>query len=420
MQHENVREALLVGEINPAVTAHLEHCPDCAALAADLQTIDQIAPSLEAGVAPPTDLVEKIRARIADDRAAGSDIPHDDFRESLLVGEINPAVTAHLEHCPDCGALAADLRIIDHLAPSLETGVGPPTDLVEKIRARIAEDRARHPDVDSTDVADDVDEWPLESARGEGLHWAGAAIGALGASPGGRVELAHQATALYLGLLLEERGDLPGAEAAYRRAIELGHGAAAYHLGLLVEGRGDLAGAETAYRRSAELGHGAAALHLGLLLKERGDLARAEDAYRRGVELAHGAAALYLGLLLEERGDLAGAEAAYRRGVELGDGAAALDLGQLLKERASSASSSTPGGSQPPRPSTSPRPVVRPRRTRRGLYFRQLLQKQGDRRATRVELERARASEDSPVAAEGEEPPARGGRGAPGAGAPAA
>jgi hypothetical protein len=388
MQHENVREALLVGEINPAVTAHLEHCPDCAALAADLQTIDQIAPSLEAGVAPPTDLVEKIRARIADDRAAGSDIPHDDFRESLLVGEINPAVTAHLEHCPDCGALAADLRIIDHLAPSLETGVGPPTDLVEKIRARIAEDRARHPDVDSTDVADDVDEWPLESARGEGLHWAGAAIGALGASPGGRVELAHQATALYLGLLLEERGDLPGAEAAYRRAIELGHGAAAHHLGLLVEGRGDLAAAEAAYRR--------------------------------GVELADGAAALYLGLLLEERGDLAGAEAAYRRGVELGDGAAALDLGQLLKERASSASSSTPGGSQPPRPSTSPRPVVRPRRTRRGLYFRQLLQKQGDRRATRVGLEPAPASEDSPVAAEGEEPPAPGGRGAPGAGAPAA
>ena len=67
---------------------------------------------------------------------------HDDIREALLAGEINAAVTAHLENCADCAALAAEIENIKRLAPSLETDVPPPPGLLRKIRARIAEERA--------------------------------------------------------------------------------------------------------------------------------------------------------------------------------------------------------------------------------------------------------------------------------------
>jgi peptidoglycan hydrolase-like protein with peptidoglycan-binding domain len=87
--------------------------------------------------------------------------------------------------------------------------------------------------------------------------------------------------AFNLGVLREDRGDLAGAETAYRRADRHGHGAAATNLGVLLEGRGDLAGAEKAYRRADQRGQASGAFNLGALLEERGDLAAAEEAYRR-------------------------------------------------------------------------------------------------------------------------------------------
>ena len=47
-----------------------------------------------------------------------------------------------------------------------------------------------------------------------------------------------------------ERGDLVGAEAAYRR----GQASGALTLGALLEKKGDVAGAESAYRRADDLG----------------------------------------------------------------------------------------------------------------------------------------------------------------------
>jgi hypothetical protein len=55
-----------------------------------------------------------------------------------------------------------------------------------------------------------------------------------------------------LGVLLAERGDLEGAEAAYRRADERGHPGGASKLGLLPKERGDLEGAKAAWRRVAD------------------------------------------------------------------------------------------------------------------------------------------------------------------------
>jgi hypothetical protein len=77
------------------------------------------------------------------------------------------------------------------------------------------------------------------------------------------------------------KGDVAGAEAAYRRADQRGDALGAFRLGLLREQRGDLAGAETAFARAAERGHPGAASDYGVLLAERGDVVGAEAAFRR-------------------------------------------------------------------------------------------------------------------------------------------
>ena len=53
-----------------------------------------------------------------------------------------------------------------------------------------------------------------------------------------------------IATLLEQRGDVAGAERAYERATRLGHVGAACNLGVLLEKRGDLEGAARAYRRA--------------------------------------------------------------------------------------------------------------------------------------------------------------------------
>jgi tetratricopeptide (TPR) repeat protein len=89
-------------------------------------------------------------------------------------------------------------------------------------------------------------------------------------------------------MLLEQRGDHQGAEAAYRRADERGDGVAAANLGVLLEERGDLAGAEAAYRRADERDDATGAYNLAALLAQRGELAGAGDAYRRAAGLGEG------------------------------------------------------------------------------------------------------------------------------------
>lgn len=135
------------------------------------------------------------------------------------------------------------------------------------------------------------------------------------------------------GKLLENQGNLTGAQAAYRRADELGHGAAPSKLGVLLEAEGATAEAEAAYRRGDRRGDAASAFNLGGLLYARGALAQAEEAFVRADQRGHGTAASNLGVLLHERGAVAEAEDAYRRADQRGCGAAAFNLGLLLEER---------------------------------------------------------------------------------------
>jgi Flp pilus assembly protein TadD len=105
-----------------------------------------------------------------------------------------------------------------------------------------------------------------------------------------------------------------------------------------LEGRGDLAGAEAAYRRADALGSGEGASQLGLLLFERGDVEEAEGALRRSDRRGHPMGTFRLGFLLLEKGDAPGAEAAYRRATERGSLLAANNLAYLLDKRGDSES----------------------------------------------------------------------------------
>jgi hypothetical protein len=104
-----------------------------------------------------------------------------------------------------------------------------------------------------------------------------------------------------------------GEEPFYRSADERAADDRTFNLGLLLEARGDVAGAEEAYLRAADGGHAAAATNLGVLLEEHGDRRGAEAAYRRADERKDSKGAFNLGMLLEEQGDLAAAREAYRR-----------------------------------------------------------------------------------------------------------
>jgi tetratricopeptide (TPR) repeat protein len=83
--------------------------------------------------------------------------------------------------------------------------------------------------------------------------------------------------------------------------------------GVALRDRGDLAGAEQAFRRADERGSPEGALSLGVLLRERGDLTGAEQAFRRADERDSPEGAVNLGAMLLDQGDLAGAQEALRR-----------------------------------------------------------------------------------------------------------
>jgi Flp pilus assembly protein TadD len=135
-----------------------------------------------------------------------------------------------------------------------------------------------------------------------------------------------------LGVLLLERGDLDGAEAALRRAIALGNVGSAANLGVLLERRGELSGAETMYRMAMAADIAEGAFNLALLLKEKGDLDGCEEALRKGAELGHPDAANNLGVLLADRGDLDAAEEAFRLAMERGSAVGARGHAAVLKK----------------------------------------------------------------------------------------
>lgn len=201
-----------------------------------------------------------------------------------------------------------------------------------------------------------------------------------------RADAAGEATGAFnLGVLLNQRGDLPGAREAYERAERRGDADAAFNHGVLLYEAGDLDGAEAAWRRCVARGHpraaanlrflmrqrgapagaaevegtesaervyrsadraGAAfgAFNLGVLLHQRRDLARAREAYERAERRGDPDAAFNLGVLFYEGGDLDAAEAAWRRSSSRGDPRAVENLGFLQQRRGSPARLRETGG----------------------------------------------------------------------------
>lgn len=127
-----------------------------------------------------------------------------------------------------------------------------------------------------------------------------------------------------LGADLVKKGDLQGAEVAFRYAIDCGGGFIAktyYHLGLLLKDKGDLRAAEDALRKSMELDSNDHFAHysLGILLYEKGDLQGAEKEQTEAIRLKpeYHKARYFLAFVLEQKGDLTGAEHAVREAIRL-------------------------------------------------------------------------------------------------------
>jgi tetratricopeptide (TPR) repeat protein len=123
-------------------------------------------------------------------------------------------------------------------------------------------------------------------------------------------------------------------EARLRDADGAGDAGAARQLGILLQDRGDLDGAEAAYQRAGERGDLTALAKLAILIDiHREDPVAAEAAYRRADEAGSVDGAGNIGRILKERGDLRGAEAAFRRCVERGSVRALADYAGLLSQR---------------------------------------------------------------------------------------
>ena len=127
-----------------------------------------------------------------------------------------------------------------------------------------------------------------------------------------------------LGSLLDDKGDLDGAEAEYLKAndIDPRHVYLHYNLGVVLKKKGDLDGAEAECLKAIEIDpqHTGALCNLGFLLRtERDQQAEAEQLFRRMIQLtpddpnAHN----NLGETLKAQGDAAGAKKAYERALSI-------------------------------------------------------------------------------------------------------
>lgn len=132
---------------------------------------------------------------------------------------------------------------------------------------------------------------------------------------------------------LTEGATLKWREDLYRDKVEDGDGAAADELGLALMQKGELREAEEMFRKAIELGHMQSTVGLGLVLEDLEDLEGAEAAFREAAEHDFPDGAFNLGVLLKDKGDLAGSEEALRKAAEMGVAAAANNLAILLEQR---------------------------------------------------------------------------------------
>ncbi len=128
---------------------------------------------------------------------------------------------------------------------------------------------------------------------------------------------------LNLGHALEERGDLPGAIARYRRALELrpGYARANINLGAALARAGELEAAERHLREALAVAWPSATAHFDLanVLKQRKRPREAEEHYRHALRFdpGHAGAHTNLAALLLARGDAADALLHYREALRL-------------------------------------------------------------------------------------------------------
>jgi len=152
-----------------------------------------------------------------------------------------------------------------------------------------------------------------------------------------------------LGVVLDQQGDLAGAEEAYRLAIHTRQPdmspLAAVNLGQILDRRGNFAAAAQAYQLAIDSRHvdqaPLAAMNLGVLRQRQEDPVGAEQAYKLAIDSGHSnwaPKALYnLGVLRRQRNDVAGAEQAFQLAVESGNPESAprsaVSLGTLRQDQ---------------------------------------------------------------------------------------
>ncbi|MGA3326004.1 MAG: anti-sigma factor [Terriglobia bacterium] len=113
-------EAYLEGEACPFIISHSQDCASCGALLADLRSIRQAAQDLPKEE-PSRAVWARVRATLEAEGAFG--VPacsqFNDELEAYLEGEARPFIASHLQDCPPCGALLADLLAIRQAARDL-------------------------------------------------------------------------------------------------------------------------------------------------------------------------------------------------------------------------------------------------------------------------------------------------------------
>lgn len=118
------------------------------------------------------------------------------------------------------------------------------------------------------------------------------------------------------------------AENWFRKAADAGIKHAAVYLAMLLHERGDTAGLDDWLdRERANSGGGEQALAFAAQLASRGDMENAERWYRHAMELGNTEAARALGDVLYVKGDLKGARTYYQHAADQGDVSAMVSLG---------------------------------------------------------------------------------------------
>jgi hypothetical protein len=137
MEHEALREAILAGDSDAMVLAHLEVCDECASLAKEIEKVDLLGGSL---VVPPPSA--GLQERVLGDVLAHYE-RHRSVREAVTAGDRDATVLAHLEVCSDCTSLAEEMDKVDELAASLV--VPPPSaGLQERVLQHVLAHFDRH------------------------------------------------------------------------------------------------------------------------------------------------------------------------------------------------------------------------------------------------------------------------------------